>query len=642
MKGVRLGVFAALAAALLLSVGSAAAAPDPSFGQGGGVMTFLSTEGSHAHALVLQPDGKLVAVGTVTAPQGAPEEFALVRYLPDGSLDTSFGSGGVVETPIPSGYAEANAAVLQPDGKIVVAGDYLSAAGSEFALARYNTDGSLDTSFGSGGIVTTQVEGVNSKAFGLVLQPDGKIVAGGEATSSTGNGSALVRYLPDGSLDPSFGTGGIAFSTQPGEHGFDAVALQPDGKILGVGQNTPLTRLNTDGSPDTSFGSGGISVVAAAESAALAVQTDGRIVVAGGTSSYFVLARANPDGSVDQTFGTDALVTTPMGRGPAGASAVAIQPDGKIVAAGTSQPESTALMTVARYDQNGALDSTFGTGGVSATLPSGTTNAGAVAVALQADGKIDVAGSAEPNGWIQGEFGLARFLVTPTLTVSKNGSGSGSVTSSPAGINCGASCFASFAAGSVTLTATPAVGSVFAGWSGSCSGTGTCTVALSGDNSVTATFDVALNTLSVTRGGKGRGTVASSPGGIACGSTCGHAYAYGTAVTLVARPARGSVFKGWAGACSGTRKTCSLTMSRARSARALFQPKIACIVPKLRGRSLRTARHRIRLAHCRTGTVGHRHSRMRKGRVIAQTPPPARRLRAGSKVNIVVSSGRRR
>jgi uncharacterized delta-60 repeat protein len=642
MKGLRLGVFATLVAALLLSVGSAAAAPDPSFGQGGGIMTFLSTEGSSANALVLQPDGKLVAVGTVTPPQGGPEQFALVRYLPDGSVDSSFGSDGVVETPIPGGFAEANAAALQPDGKIVVAGDYLSSAGSEFALARYNADGLLDAGFGSGGIVTTQVEGVDSKAFGLVLQPDGKIVAGGDATSSTDSGSAVVRYLPNGSPDPSFGTGGIAFSTQPGENGFDAVALQPDGKILGVGQNTPLTRFNTDGSPDTSFGSGGISVVAAPKAAAIALQADGRIVVAGGTSSYFVLVRANSDGSADQTFGTDALVATPMGRGPAGASAVAIQPDGKIVAAGTSQPGSAALITVARYNQDGSLDSTFGTGGVAATLPRGTVNAGVASVALQADGKIDVAGWAEPLGWVQAEFGLARFLVTPTLTVSKNASGSGSVTSNPAGINCGASCFASFTAGSVTLTPTPGVGSVFAGWSGSCSGTGTCTVALSGDKSVTATFDVAMNTLSVTRGGKGRGTVASSPSGIACGSTCGHAYAYGTAVTLVARPARGSVFRGWSGACSGTRKTCSLTMSRARSARAVFQPKIACIVPKLRGRSLRTARHRIRLAHCRTGKVGHRHSRMRKGRVIAQTPPPGRHLRAGSRVNVVVSSGRRR
>ena len=265
MTRFRLWIFVPLAVALLFIPSSAEGAPgalDQSFGQGGTVMSFLSTEGSAANALVLQADGKLVAAGYNTPPEtpGSYRQIALVRYKPDGSLDPSFGSGGVVETSIAGGYAEANAAVLQPDGKIVVAGDYQSAeGGSEFALARYNSDGSLDPSFGSGGVVTTQVEDVGSKAFGVVLQPDGKIVAGGEATSSTGGGSAVVRYLSNGSLDAGFGNGGIVFSTEPGENGFAALALQPDGKILGVGRTTPLTRYNADGALDTTFGSGGIS-----------------------------------------------------------------------------------------------------------------------------------------------------------------------------------------------------------------------------------------------------------------------------------------------------------------------------------------------------------------------------------------------
>ena len=218
MRGVRLWVLVPLAVALLFIAGSAEGAPgalDASFGQGGTVVTFLSTEGSAAHALVLQADGKLVAVGFNTPPEtpNSYRQIALVRYDRDGSLDTSFGSDGVVETSIEGGYAEANAAVLQPDGKIVVAGDYqMAAGGSEFALARYTSDGSLDPSFGTDGIVRTQVEDVSSKAFGVALQPDGKIVAGGEATSSTGSGSAVVRYLPDGSLDTSFGNSGIVFS----------------------------------------------------------------------------------------------------------------------------------------------------------------------------------------------------------------------------------------------------------------------------------------------------------------------------------------------------------------------------------------------------------------------------------------------
>jgi uncharacterized delta-60 repeat protein len=648
VKGIRLWVFVPLAAVLLIIAGSAAGAGgalDPSFGQGGTVMTFLSTEGSAANGLVVQPDGKLVAVGYYNPPPipGWYRQIALVRYNTDGSLDPGFGSGGVVETTIPGGYAEANEAVLQPDGKIVVAGDYtLPDDSSQFALARYNSDGSLDASFGSGGIVTTKVEDVTSKAFGVVLQPDGKIVAGGGATSSTGSGSAVVRYLPNGSRDSSFGSDGIVFSTQPGENGFAALALQPDGKILGVGQSTPLTRYKTDGSLDTSFGSGGISSVSAPQAGALALQADGKVVVVGGTSNSFVVVRVNADGTADPSFGSGGIVTTPLGSGSAAASAVAVQPDGKIVAAGTARPHSAALITVARYRQDGSLDLTFGSGGIVTTQPSGTAGAGAAAVALQTDGKIDVAGWAEPNGWVQTEFELARYLVTSTLTVAKNGSGSGSVASNPVGIACGASCAGSFATDSVTLTATPSVGSAFAGWSGACSGTGICTTALNGDKSVTATFDVVMNKLSVAKGGKGHGTITSSPTGIRCGSTCARAYAYGTAVTLVARPAKGSVFKGWSGACSTARKTCGLTMNRARSARALFQPKIACIVPKLRGKSLMTARRRIRLAHCRTGKIGYRYSGVNKGRVISQNPRPRKHLRAGSKVNLVISNGGRR
>ena len=160
------------------------------------------------------------------------------------------------------------------------------------------------------------MENVSSKAFGVVLQ-HGKIVAGGEATSSTASGSAVVRYLPDGSLDSSFGNGGVVFSTQPGENGFAALALQPDDKILGVGRTTPLTRYDVNGSLDTSFGSGGISGASTPGAEALASQADGKLVVAGGASNSFVLARVNLDGSVDPSFGSDGVAATPMGSGGA-------------------------------------------------------------------------------------------------------------------------------------------------------------------------------------------------------------------------------------------------------------------------------------------------------------------------------------
>jgi len=157
-----------------------------------------------------------------------------------------------------------------------------------------------------------------------------------------------------------------------------------------------------------------------------------------------------------------------------------------------------------------------------------------------------------------------------TLSVAAAGTGSGTVTSSPAGINCGADCTEDYANGTpVTLTATADAGSVFAGWSGACSGTGTCSVTMSQARSVTATFNLQVFTLSVAVAGAGSGTVTSSPAGINCGADCTEDYASGTPVTLTATPDAGSVFSGWGGACSGT-GTCSVSMTQARSVTATF------------------------------------------------------------------------
>ena len=162
--------------------------------------------------------------------------------------------------------------------------------------------------------------------------------------------------------------------------------------------------------------------------------------------------------------------------------------------------------------------------------------------------------------------------ITHQLTVSKAGSGSGSVTSSPAGIDCGATCSASFAQGtSVTLTATADAGSTFTGWSGACTGTGTCVLTMDTDHSVTATFDVASIThqVSVSKAGSGSGSVTSSPSGIDCGATCSASFAQGTSVTLTATADAGSTFTGWSGACTGT-GTCTVTMDQERAVTATF------------------------------------------------------------------------
>src|SRR5262249_9600003 len=244
--------------------------------------------------------------------------FGLARYDDDGSLDSSFGTGGKVTTDF--GRLERNPAVaIQPDGKIVSAGMSESGPAGDIALARYNTDGSLDTSFGIGGTLTTDL-GNYEAGSAMVLQPDGKIVVGGltyVGVYGTNAAFLLVRYNPDGSIDSTFGSGGAVITLIGVYCGLHDIALQPDGKIVAVGsayrtgfstQDFAVARYNPDGSLDASFGSGGTlttDITGFQVATALAIQTDGRVCVAGyastslSDSAYdFALVRYNSDGTL--------------------------------------------------------------------------------------------------------------------------------------------------------------------------------------------------------------------------------------------------------------------------------------------------------------------------------------------------------
>jgi Fe-S cluster biogenesis protein NfuA len=196
-----------------------------------------------------------------------------------------------------------------------------------------------------------------------------------------------------------------------------------------------------------------------------------------------------------------------------------------------------------------------------ANVTAGATNHIKLAIADASDSSLDSAVFIQAGSFVSGH----------ALTVAKNGTGTGTVTSSPAGIDCGATCTHTFTAGTmVTLTPTANTGSVFAGWSGACSGTGSCVVTMDQARSVTATFNtVPTHTLTVTKDGTGTGTVTSSPAGIDCGATCSAAFNEGTMVTLTPTATAGSTFAGWSGACSGT-GSCVVTMDMARSVTATF------------------------------------------------------------------------
>ena len=298
---------------------------DHTFGQNGKVVTYFDSarRASAAKAVAIQRDGKVVAVGhSHDSPSFGRFRFALARYTLRGRLDRSFGRGGTVQTDFGArGDAIADAAAIQPDGKIVAAGHVSRDSGTVVALARYNADGTLDRSFGQGGRVETKVGEGFSYASGLVVQPDGKLVAAGRAHVSPDGNFALVRYSADGKLDPSFGDGGTVVTNVGNAW---ALAIQRDRKLVTAGTNGgrryrefALARWTADGSLDPSFGRNGkvqTAFVTAATANAVLVRADGKIVAAGTVGGRdFALARYTGGGRLDRGFGSGGKVLTDFG-----------------------------------------------------------------------------------------------------------------------------------------------------------------------------------------------------------------------------------------------------------------------------------------------------------------------------------------
>ena len=288
---------------------------DTNFGNGGVITTDFAGLGDGNRDVELQPDGKIVTVGFAGRDNrnGTSQfDFALARFNANGSLDTSFGSGGKIIADFANGTDSASSVKVQADGKIVVAGTTTSASGGlnrNFALARFNANGNLDTTFGTGGKVTTDFFGDTDMAGDLALQSDGKIVlAGGAKPADSASDFALARYNANGSLDTTFGNGGKVTTDFDGFPDFiNHIALQANGKIVAVGNankamsiDAALARYNANGSLDTDFGSGGKVIAQFAgdsDGNGVALQPDGKIVLAGGAQSnsggslLFALAR---------------------------------------------------------------------------------------------------------------------------------------------------------------------------------------------------------------------------------------------------------------------------------------------------------------------------------------------------------------
>jgi len=340
-----------------------------------------------------------------------------------GNLDTTFGSGtGKIITAIGSGEDTARALAVQPDGKIVVAGSCSNRSDNDFCLARYDANGVLDATFGSTGKVITAIGASDDYADALAIQPDGKIVVAGYCSISGNNDFCLARYLASGALDSSFGTTGkVITAIGPDYDNASAIALQPDGKIVVAGycfngSNTDfcLARYLASGALDTSFNSTGkvVTTIGAATdvASALALQPDGKIVVAGycfnGSNTDFCLARYLASGTLDTSFNTTGKVITAIGASDDYATSLALQPDGKIVLAGYCSNGSNNDFCIARYLPSGALDTSLNSTGKVITAI-GAGNDYASAIAQQPDGKIVVAGTCS-NG-SNNDFCVARY-----------------------------------------------------------------------------------------------------------------------------------------------------------------------------------------------------------------------------------------
>lgn len=388
------GAFASLAQAASL---------DSTFGSAGIASTAFGNYGAAAR-VVVQADGRIVAAG-----QTALGEFALARYTTSGALDTSFnGTGKVVTAPSGSCSGQARALALQADGKIVVAGTSCPNFTStrNFTVYRYNTDGSLDTSFGSAGKATVNFYAGASEAYAVAVQGSSIWVAG-----NAGSSFALARLTSTGGLDYSFGSGSgsVTSTVGTGSAFVNSLAIQADGKPVLAGYASSggtvfaLARYTTKGALDTTFGTGGkvltnVGGTFAGNSAiatSLAIQSDGNIVAAGyanaASGGYYrhAVVRYTAAGALDSYFGSGTgKVLSAIGSGDAVGSDVAIDANAGIVVGGYSIAGGYRRLTLNRYDAYGNQDAGFGP----VVTPVGNANAAVQGLALQSDGKIVVAG----------------------------------------------------------------------------------------------------------------------------------------------------------------------------------------------------------------------------------------------------------
>jgi len=413
---------------------------DTSFNSPNGfIIQPIGSANDTGQSLAIQPDGKILLGGYCRS--ASNDDFCIARFNSDGTLDTTFGTNGKVIQPIGSFHDWGYSLAIQPDGKILLGGSYSKTTNNtnlwEFSIARFNSDGisdgTLDTSFGDSGKVKqgicitrgNQTTQTHATGQSLAIQPDRKILLGGRCQIINGfNEFCIARFNPNGTLDTDFGSpnGYIVQSLYPSEDWGYSLAIQTDGKILLGGScinvnnanryEFCIARFKTNGSLDNSFGNSGRVIQAFGSGSgydwgrSLVIQRDGKILLGGhchnGSNFDFCIARFNPNGTLDTTFGTGGKVILDINTSDDKGYSLAIQPDEKILLGGTCDGD----FCIARFNSNGTLDTSFGDNGI-VIRPIGSGDDHGYSLAIQPDGKILLGGYCH-NG-SNYDFCIARF-----------------------------------------------------------------------------------------------------------------------------------------------------------------------------------------------------------------------------------------
>ena len=412
---------------------------DTSFNGNGKVLTQINadpaTEDDYATDVIQQQDGRLVVVGKSYNPALERNEFAIIRYNSNGSLDSTFSDDGIVVISPNyynfNSYAYAESVIQQTDGKLVIFGTNL-VNNDDIGFIRLNTDGSFDSTFNDSGVMTTDLPlDNNERAVDIIQQADGKLLALAYSRGSP-NKSALVRYNADGSFDNTFGTGGIVYTIVPNveDTAFGLTRLN-NGQLLITGKtedpdssvDSVVSLLKIDGDtglPDSGFGNRGRVTSQIGNTSALAYDSvellNGKLLVAAQGGSDFGLVRYNSDGTIDDSCDGDGIVTTDFSGNFDTPQALLLQSDGKVVVAGDGGSNDFAM---ARYNTDGSLDTSFDGDGLVVTdlsVPSYIDS-----IIEQSDGKLVVLGASGNTN--QEKFTVARYLTDGSLDTSFDGDG---------------------------------------------------------------------------------------------------------------------------------------------------------------------------------------------------------------------------